>query len=105
MSLSASSGCKQVTIQYFQLILRSGYAKSSCDCMECSSLEKDFPFVARTHQLKDSKTGLDPFLKSELMFLAWFVQLSRQHQNVHLCPDILYLIYDSDKGRTCKNKI
>ena len=73
--------------------------------MECSTLEKDFPFVARTHQLKDAKTGLDPSLKSELMFLAWFFSLSRQHQNVLLCPDILYLIYDSDKGMIRKNKV
>ena len=61
-------------------------------------LENDYPFVARTHQLKDVKMGLDTRLKSDLMFLAWFVNLSRKDQKIRLCPDILYITYDSETG-------
>ena len=77
---------------------RNGYAKSSCDCMECSTLEHTFPFVARRQQLTDSNTGLDTTIKSELMFLSWFLGLSRNNQKVRLCPDILYVTYESEHG-------
>ena len=93
-----SSGCKQVTIKYFQLSFRDGYAKSSCDCMECSTLENNFPFVARKDQLTDNNMGLVTAYKSELMFLNWFLELSRNNQKVRLCPDILYLTYEAEEG-------
>ena len=80
------------------MILRTGYEKSSCDCMECSILENDFPFMARTYQLQDAKMGLDSRLKPDLMFLAWFVNLSGQHQKIRLCPDILYITCSAEIG-------
>ena len=66
--------------------------------MECSTLDGDFPFVARKDQLIDRNTGLDTTLKSNLMFLNWFLGLSRHNQKIRLCPDILYLTYEAEKG-------
>ena len=94
----ASSGCKQATIKYFQMSFRDGYSTSSCDCMECDALDYNFPFVTRTHQLIDSNTCLDTTLKSDLMFLKWFLALSKHEQKLRLCPDILYLTYETVKG-------
>ena len=66
--------------------------------MECSTLGHNFPFVARKQQLLDDKKGLITELKSELMFLHWFLELAEDKQKVRLCPDILYLTYDREKG-------
>ena len=80
------------------MTLREGYAKSSCDCMECSILENNFPFVARTNQINNDEFGLDATLETDLMFFAWFLDVSKQHQKVRLCPDILYLTYEAKIG-------
>ena len=66
--------------------------------MECDALDYNFPFVTRTHQLIDSNTCLDTTLKSDLMFLKWFLALSKHEQKLRLCPDILYLTYETVKG-------
>ena len=71
--------------------------------MECSILDYDFPFVARKEQLIDNKMGLDATMEPNLMFLNWFIGLSRQNQKVRLCPDILYLTYNSGKGKGFMN--
>ena len=87
------------------MTFRNGYASSSCDCMECSTLDDNFPFVARKDQLVDANMGLVTTLKSELMFLNWFLGLSRNGQKVRLCPDILYLTFEVKPGILIVNSI
>ena len=96
---TASSGCKQITIKHYDLSFRDGYVKSSCDCMECSALGSDFPFVARRNELLDNKLGLDSSLKDDLMFMDWFLKLSRMGRKVRLCPDILYITHQDTNGK------
>jgi hypothetical protein len=66
--------------------------------MECSTLGHNFPFVARKEQLIDSNTGLVTTFKSGLMFLNWFLGISKQNKKVRLCPDILYLTHEVEEG-------
>ena len=67
--------------------------------MECSALHSDFPFVARRYELLDQRLGLDSSLKSDLMFMDWFLKLSRMGKKVRLCPDILYVTHEVAGGK------
>ena len=67
--------------------------------MECSALHSDFPFVARRNELLDKRLGLDSSLKSDLMFMDWFLKLSRMGKKVRLCPDILYITHEVAGGK------
>ena len=62
--------------------------------MECSALQSDFPFVARRNELLDKRLGLDSSLKSDLMFMDWFLKFSRMGRKVRLCPDIVYITHE-----------
>ena len=66
--------------------------------MECSTLDHDFPFVARKEQLIDKNTGLDTTFTGGLMFLNWFLGISKHNKKVRLCPDILYLTHETEEG-------